>query len=147
MSAKSARIETATRSPSIRLFSFVFTIASAVRRRDVCVGERGLEVGVRDERGAAGELRLRLGDDTLGTAGLFVTPVRNDAVSAEMRTAPASAVPIDAPSCVPVFWIPHLAALFIGHRADTVTAPSCEAIEPIPAPQQSGQVTIAAPAP
>ncbi len=30
-------------------------------------------------------------------------PVKKDAVNAEMSTAPASAVPIDAPSWVPVF--------------------------------------------
>ncbi len=72
----------------------------------------------------------------------------NDAVSAEMSTAPASAVPIDAPSCVPVFWIPPTSPLCSSGTADTVTAPSWEAIEPIPAPaSSSGQVTTDAPAP
>ena len=83
-----------------------------------------------------------------GTAGLFWTPVRNEAVSAEMSTAPASAVPIEAPSWVPVFWIPPTSPLCSSGTADTVTLPSWEAIEPIPAPaSSSGQVTISAPAP
>ncbi len=83
-----------------------------------------------------------------GTAGLFAMPVRNDAVSAEMSTAPASAVPIDAPSWVPVFCRPPTSPLCSSGTADTVTLPSCEAIAPIPAPaSSSGQVTISAPAP
>ena len=41
-----------------------------------------------------------------GTAGLPWMPPRNEAVRAEMRMAPASAVPIEAPSWVPVFCRP-----------------------------------------
>jgi hypothetical protein len=39
----------------------------------------------------------------LGTLGFCWMPEKNEAVSGEMSTAPAKAVPIDAPSCVPVF--------------------------------------------
>ena len=75
-------------------------------------------------------------------------PVKNDAVSAEMSTAPARAVPIEAPSWVPVFWSPPTSPLCSSGTAETVTAPSCEAIAPSPAPaSSSGQVTISGPAP
>ena len=67
-----------------------------------------------------------------GTSGLFWMPVRNDAVSAEMSTAPARAVPIEAPSWVPVFWSPPTSPLCSSGTADTVTLPSCEAIAPMP---------------
>ena len=53
----------------------------------------------------------------MGTAGLFCTPVRKDAVSAEMSTAPDGAVPMDAPRLVTVFCTPpDFTALLIGHR-------------------------------
>src|SRR5262249_779469 len=58
---------------------------------------------------------------SLGTAGLFMTPVRNDEVSAEMSTAPASAVPMDAPRLVTVFWIPPTSPLCSSGTAETVT--------------------------
>ena len=65
-----------------------------------------------------------------------------------MRMAPVSAVPIDAPSWVPVFCRPPTSPDCSSGTAETVTLPSCEAIAPIPAPQSSsGQVTISAPAP
>ena len=54
---------------------------------------------------------------SLGTAGLFCTPLRNDADSAEISTAPASAVPIDAPRLVTVFCTPPTSPLcVVGHR-------------------------------
>ena len=60
-----------------------------------------------------------------------------------MSTAPARAVPIDEPSWVPVFCSPPTSPLCSSGTADTVTAPSCEAIAPSPAPaSSSGQVTI-----
>ena len=117
MSAKSARIETATRSPSIRLCSFVFTIASAVRGRDVRVGERGLEVGVGDERDAAGELRLCLGGDTIGDGRVVLDTgeerrgQRGDEDGARERGADRR-----AELCAGVLDASDLAALFVGHR-------------------------------
>ena len=139
----------AARSPSIWLFSFCLTISSAVSRRDVRLLQRGLEVGVGHERHAARELRLCLATTTLaGTLGLFSMPVKNEAVIAEMSTAPASAVPIDAPSWVPVFWSPPTSPLFSSGTDETVTAPSWEAIIPSPDPASSnGQVTISGPTP
>ena len=76
-----------------------------------------------------------------GIAGLFWIPVKNAAVSAEIRIAPASAVPIDAPSWVPVFCTPPTSPLCSSGTAETVTLPSCEAIAPSPEPikqQRSG---------
>ena len=117
MSAKSARIETATRSPSIRLCSFVCTIASAVRG-GTCASESAVFRSASEMNGTPpARFVCALAATRSGTAGLFWTPVRNEAVSAEMRTAPASAVPIDAPSCVPgVLDSADLAALLVGHR-------------------------------
>ena len=83
-----------------------------------------------------------------GTLGLFSMPVKNDAVIAEMSTAPASAVPIDAPSWVPVFCRPPTSPLFSSGTDETVTAPSWEAIIPSPDPASSnGQVMISGPTP
>ena len=83
-----------------------------------------------------------------GTSGLSWMPVKNEAVSAEMSTAPARAVPIEAPSWVPVFCSPPTSPLFSSGTADTVTLPSCEAIAPSPEPaSSSGQVMISGPAP
>ena len=67
-------------------------------RRDVRVVERLLQVLVGHERHAGRELCLRVDGEVVGDAGLFWMPVKNAAVSAETRIAPASAVPIDAPS-------------------------------------------------
>ena len=44
--------------------------------------------------------------------------------------APANAVPIDAPSWVPVFWMPPTSPLCSSGTEDTVTLPSCDAIAP-----------------
>ena len=64
----------------------------------------------------------RLGDEVLvGTSGLSWMPVRNDDVSAEMSTAPASAVPTDAPRLVTVFWRPPTSPLCSSGTDDTVT--------------------------
>ncbi len=83
-----------------------------------------------------------------GTFGLPWMPVKNEVVNAEMSTAPASAVPIEAPSWVPVFWSPPTSPDCSSGTEDTVTAPSCEAIAPSPAPaSSSGTVTISGPAP
>ena len=46
-----------------------------------------------------------------GTAGLPAMPVKNDVVSADISTAPASAVPIDAPRFVKVFCSPPTSPL------------------------------------
>ena len=65
-----------------------------------------------------------------------------------MRIAPASAVPIDAPSWVPVFCTPPTSPLCSSGTAETVTLPSCEAIAPSPDPMSSsGPVMISGPAP
>ena len=44
-------------------------------------------------------------------------------VSAEMSTAPASAVPMDAPRLVIVFWTPPTSPLCSSDTDDTVTLP------------------------
>ncbi len=85
--------------------------------------ERGLEVLVGHERHAARELGLRLRDEPVGNVRVVLDAVRNEAVRAEMSTAPASAVPIEAPSCVPVFCRPPTSPLCSSGTADTVTAP------------------------
>ena len=83
-----------------------------------------------------------------GTSGFCSIPVRNDVVRAEMSTAPASAVPIDAPRFVTVFCRPPTSPACSSGTEDTVTLPSCEASAPIPRPASSiGQVTISGPAP
>ena len=82
------------------------------------------------------------------TAGLSCRPERNDAPSAEMSTAPATAVPMDAPRLVTVFCRPPTSPLRSSGTEDTVTAPSWEARAPMPRPASSiGQVTIWGPAP
>ena len=54
-----------------------------------------------------------------GTAGLLSMPVKNDAVSADISTAPASAVPIEMPEVGEgVLEAADLAALLVGHRGD-----------------------------
>src|SRR5262250_489979 len=83
-----------------------------------------------------------------GTAGLCWMPVRKEVVSAEMSTAPASAVPMEAPRLVTVFWTPPTSPLCSSDTAETVTLPSWEASAPTPRPASSiGQVTISGPAP
>ena len=59
---------------------------------------------------------------------------------------PASAVPIDAPRFVIVFWTPPTSGLCSSGTAETVTAPSCEASAPMPSPTRSiGTKTISGP--
>ena len=85
---------------------------------------------------------------SFGTAGLLAIPEKNDAVSADMRMAPASAVPIEIPRLEKVFCRPPTSPLSSSGTDDTVTAPSCEASAPMPKPASSiGQVTISGPAP
>ena len=75
-------------------------------------------------------------------------PVKNELESAEMRTAPANAVPMDSPRLEAVFWMPPTSPLCSSGTDDTVTAPSCDASMPMPRPARSiGQVTISGPAP
>ena len=69
-----------------------------------------------------------------GTCGLSSIPDRNDEVSAEISTAPAKAVPIEAPMLVKVFWIPPTSGLRSSGTEETVTAPSWEASAPMPSP-------------
>ena len=91
---------------------------------------------------------LACNDSSFGTAGFCAIPVRNEAVSAAMRTEPASAVPSEAPNCVAVFWRPPTSGLFSLGTDETVTLPSCEARPPMPSPiNSSGTVTISALAP
>ena len=81
-------------------------------------------------------------------AALFWMPERNEAVRAEMSTAPARAVPIEAPRLVTVFCRPPTSPLCSSGTDETVTAPSCDASAPTPRPASSiGQVTISGPAP
>ena len=68
-----------------------------------------------------------VGVDPSGTSGLSAMPVRNEAVSAEISTAPASAVPIEAPRLVTVFCRPPTSPVCSSGTAETVTAPSCDA--------------------
>ena len=67
-----------------------------------------------------------------GTPGCSAMPVKNDAVSADISTAPASAVPIESPRLETVFWSPPTSPLCSSGTAETVTAPSCEASAPMP---------------
>ena len=65
-----------------------------------------------------------------------------------MSTAPASAVPIDAPRLVRVFCSPPTSPVCSSGTDDTVTLPSCDASAPTPRPARSiGHVTISGPAP
>ena len=67
---------------------------------------------------------------------------------AAISTAPASAVPIEAPRLVTVFCNPPTSPLCSSETEDTVTLPSCDASAPTPRPASSiGQVTMSAPAP
>ena len=61
-------------------------------------------------------------------------PTRNDDATAAIMIEPASAVPIDAPRFVIVFWMPPTSGLWSSGTADTVTAPSCDASAPMPSP-------------
>ncbi len=89
-----------------------------------------------------------LDERSAGTAGLPWMPVKNEAVSVEMRTAPASAVPIEMPRFDAVFWSPPTSPLSSSGSAETVTAPSCDESAPMPRPARIiGQVTTSAPAP
>src|SRR5262245_61292781 len=87
-------------------------------------------------------------DTEAGTSGLLAIPDRNDEVSAAISTAPASAVPTEAPRLVTVFCSPPTSSVCSSGTAPTVTAPNWEANAPIPNPASSiGQVTIWGPAP
>ena len=71
---------------------------------------------------------------------------RNPVDIAAIRSEPASAVPIDAPRLVAVFWIPPTSGARSSGTAETVTEPSCEASAPIPSPIISiGSSTISGP--
>src|SRR5262245_39023270 len=81
-----------------------------------------------------------------GIAGLFWMFAMNDEDTAAIITEPASAVPIDAPRLVIVFWTPPTSGLRSSGTADTVTAPSCDASAPTPSPIRSiGTKTISGP--
>ena len=54
-----------------------------------------------------------------------------------MSTAPASAVPNEAPRFIEVFWSPPTSALRDSSTAETVTAPSWDAMVPMPRPRSS----------
>ena len=83
-----------------------------------------------------------------GTAEFCSMPVRNDVVRVAMTIAPVSAVPMEIPRFVIVFWSPPTSPLCSSGTEDTVTLPSCDARAPIPRPASSmGQVVISAPAP
>ncbi len=67
-------------------------------------------------------------------------------MSTPIRTAPVSAVPIEAPRFVTVFWIPPTSPVCESGTEETVTAPSCDARLPIPSPmRRSGPVTTSGP--
>ena len=63
-------------------------------------------------------------DISWGTAGSLATLPRNVVVSTAIRTVPASAVPMEAPRLVTVFWIPPTSPLCEVGTDDTVTLPS-----------------------
>ena len=82
-----------------------------------------------------------------GIASLCSMFVRNAELSEAIRSEPASAVPIEAPRFVIVFWTPPTSGAWSSGTAETVTAPSCEASAPIPRPIRSmGTKTISGPA-
>ena len=69
-------------------------------------------------------------------------------MSAEISTAPASAVPIDAPRLVTVFCSPPTSPLCSSGTDETVTLPSWDASAPTPRPaSRSGPVVTFGPAP
>ena len=143
-----ASTDNEARSPSMRAVAFSLTIASAA-----CGGTPALSSAACrswSEMNGTPPASSTCGWEarSLGTAGLFWTPLRNDAVKAEMSTAPASAVPMEAPRWVTVFWIPPTSPLCSSGTEETVTAPSWEASAPTPRPASSiSQVTMSGPAP
>ncbi len=82
-----------------------------------------------------------------GIAGFCWIFARNAVATVAIMTEPASAVPIDAPRFVIVFWTPPTSGLSSSGTAETVTLPSCEASAPIPSPTSSiGTKTTSGPA-
>ena len=131
-----------------RAFSFSSTMAAAVSPVIPCLAS-AVPRSASETNGTPLDSSTWALDDTWeGMAALAWTPVRNDVVRTEIRTAPASAVPIEAPRLVTVFWMPPTSPLCSSDTAETVTAPSWEARAPMPSPARSiGQVTMFAPAP
>ena len=119
-------------------------------RCDAGVFERGVEVGVGDERHAAGRARSAPSmRDRRARRGCPAMPVRNEVVSAADQDRPGErGADRDAEVRHGVLQPADLARSARRGRAETVTAPSCDASMPIPRPASSiGQVTISAPAP
>ena len=95
-----------------------------------------------------GELGLRFRGEIVGHVRVRLDPGEERGGKTEMSTAPASAVPIDAPRFVKVFCSPPTSPLCSSGTDETVTLPSCDASAPMPRPASSiGQVTISGPAP
>src|SRR5438128_411976 len=142
ISAMTARTDRAALRPSRRAVSFSLTISSAV-----CGGTSALSSAVfrslSDTNGMpAASSTCALEETFSGILGLSLMPLKNDELNAEMSTAPASAVPIDAPRLVNVFCRPPTSPLCSSGTDDTVTLPSCDANAPTPSPASSiGQVT------
>ena len=100
------------RSPSIWLCLLTLMISLAVAEGTFALESAAL-TSASDMNGTPLASSVFAFETTLdGTLGLFSMPVKNAAVIAEMSTAPARAVPIDAPSWVPVFWSPPTSPLF-----------------------------------
>ena len=109
------------RSPSIRLWSFRLHDRVGGPARDVRVGESSLQVGVGDERDAAGEVRLRWAGDRLD--GRVVLDAREerrgrrgDQYSAGQRSADRRA------ELCAVFSRPPTSPLYSSGTADAVAA-------------------------
>ena len=67
---------------------------------------------------------------SFGTAGLLAIPEKNDAVSADIRTAPASAVPSEIPRFENVFWRPPTSPLCSIAASTTAGGPTARAPRP-----------------
>jgi hypothetical protein len=146
--ATTASSATAARRPARRASTFSATIASAVAGGTPALS-RVARRSASDTKGTPFVSCTCADSVTLaGTASLVWRPVKNVDVSAPMSTAPASAVPSDAPRLVIVFCTPPTSPLCSSGTDDTVTLPSCEASVPTARPaSSSGPVTISAPAP
>ena len=119
ISASTARTDSDARSPSRRASAFSSTMASP--------SPAGTPASSSAASRSASEMNgtplvssvCAFDERSSGTSGLLSMPVRNDAVSAEISTAPASAVPIEMPRFDDgVLQAADLAALLVGHRRD-----------------------------
>src|SRR5215470_6958823 len=147
-SAITASTASADRRPSSRDVSFSATIALAAGSATPASSSARIRSLFAMNGTPAASSTCARDDTSSGIAGLAWMPVKNEVVSAEISTAPARAVPTEAPRLVMVFCNPPTSALCSSGTADTVTLPSCDASAPTPSPASSnGHVTASGPTP